>query len=192
MGLGIDSTVGNVILSQLPDEIINQDAALRLAQGFLGNDDAWLQRSAPRRAIGQVPWPPTSDYGPQEDVQDTRVRQMLNSIAESLDVTNEWRTFAARVFFCSRRHDYILELWYEERSPSLLLTQGDYPSCPSGRTFLWYLGDFFEPAVGGTGFVSGYFAGGHQRLNHDILHIQPSRDWRDRFGWSIAPTDPLT
>jgi hypothetical protein len=181
-----------VILSRIPGEDITQRRALRLAQGFLGNDDAWLQRCPPRRATGQTLWPPTSDNGPSEELSEIDIRQKLISIAESLDLTDGWKTFAARVLFCTRRCDYVLDLWYEQRLASLLLSQGDYPSCPNGRTFLWHLGDFFEPAVRDTGFVSGYFTGGHQRLSHDILHIQPSRSWRDRFGWSVGRSDPLT
>ena len=52
--------------------------------------------------------------------------------------------------------------------------------------------DFFEPPASGGGFVSGFFAGGGQRLGHDFLDIQPSRAWRDLLGWTIDRTDPLT
>jgi hypothetical protein len=190
--LGVDSAVGNVILARLADEVMTQHQTVRLAQGFLENDDAWLQRSPPRRSTSQSSWPPTSEYGSQEDLPEAEIRQRLISIAESLDLADGWKTFASRVQFCTRRCDYVLHLWYEQRSASLLLSLGDHPSCPSGRTFLWYIGDFFEPAVRGTSFVSGYFVGGRQRLNHDILHIQPSRGWRDGFGWSVGLADPLT
>ncbi|MGP0063645.1 MAG: hypothetical protein ACLQGP_08625 [Isosphaeraceae bacterium] len=120
------------------------------------------------------------------------VQASLRSLALSLDVAPGWRTFTACVFYCTGKRDYVLDLWYEQCLIDGLLMRGDRPSCPSGRTFLWSMDDFFEPPTRGGGFVSGFFVGGGQRLGHGFLHIQPSRAWRELLGWAIDRADPLT
>jgi hypothetical protein len=162
-----------------------------LAQGFLGNDDAWLQRAPPQRASASTLWVSSRGYGAEEP-REEQAHEALRSLALSLDMAPGWRTFTARVFDCDWKRDYALYLWHEQCLSGGLLTRGDRPSCPSGRTFLWWMNDFFEPPTPGTGFASGFFAGGGQRLGHDLLHIQPSRDWREIFGWTIDRADPLT
>jgi hypothetical protein len=189
--LRAETAVGGAILRTLAVGTCDQADVPLLAQGLLDGDDAWLQRSPPRRASASPLWPPSPGYGAEEP-REKEVQASLRSLAVSLDMAPGWRTFTARIFYCTRKRDYVLDLWYEQCLIDGLLTCGDRPSCPSGRTFLWSMDDFFEPPARGGRFVSGFFVGGGHRLGHDFLNIQPSRAWRELLGWAIAPADPLT
>ncbi len=184
-----ENAVGGAILRTLEVGTCDQADVPLLAQGFLGNDDAWLQRSPPRRASANALWPSSEGYG-AEDPREEVVQASMQSLALLLDVAPGWRTFTARVFYCTRKRDYVFDLWYEQCLINGLLKRSDYPSCPSGRTFLWSMGDFFEPTTRGGGFVSGFFVGGGQRLGHDFLHIQPSRAPGESFSAGL-PTGPI-
>lgn len=190
--LRIEAAVGQILLTRLGGRPLAEEAAVALAQGFLASDDAWLQRAPYRRSTERDRWPSAPGFGSTSDLPAAEIQSKLAAVAEAADLGPGWRTLAARVLFCTDKTDHVLELWYEERHDLGLLTPGGYPSCPSGRTFLWFLGDFFEPGLEGTDFVSGYFVGGRQRLHHDFLQIQPPTAWRDRFGWSVSSRDPLT
>lgn len=187
--LSAQTAVGDVFLRNMSG--IDQANIPVLAQGFLDNDEALLQRTPPRRASESTLWLGSREYYAKEP-RDQDVLGSLRSIAQSLDITEGWQTFTARVFDSSLDRDYVLHLWYEEciTDNDGILQLGEFPSCPSGRSFIWRKARFFEPRTKGR-FVSGYFVGGMQRLGHDIFHIQPPRAWRDRLGWTIKRNDPL-
>lgn len=189
--LAVETAVGRVILSVLAPGVCDISGIVKLAQAYLDNDEPWLQRCPPRRALNEALWPSRGSSG-ERDSLEREMSQTLCNIALTLDMPSGWRTFAARVLFCTSDKDFLLDLWYEKRDIQNLFSFGGHPSCPSGRTFLWWLGSFVEPPIpNDPGFVSGYFVGGRQRLHHDHIQIQPPKAWRDHFGWAPVPTDPL-
>ncbi len=94
------------------------------------------------------------------------------------------------MFHCNHEEDFVLRLWWEQRPDRLSIRATHVPTCPSGRSFLWWLGDFTEPETDGNRFVSAFFAGGRQRLHHCHFEIQPALAWRDLLRWEHDHSDP--
>lgn len=185
-----ETAVSNAILAVLSTANCKQDAIPFLAQGFLGNEEAWLQRSPPRRSTRVEEWPPDDTYSSSNQLSHSELKSRMQQIALEFDVSPGWQTLAARVFHCSHEEDFVFRLWWEQKSDRLSIRATHVPTCPSGRSFLWWLGDFTEPETDRHTFVSAFFAGGRQRLHHCHFEIQPALAWRDLFGWEQDRSDP--
>lgn len=148
-----------------------------------------MQRGPPRRAAHSSRWPP-DEFGATGKLSDHEVKCRLRDIALTHDVPEGWKTFAARARSYTSQKDFLHYIWWEKSPDDLFLRPIIRPTCPSARTFLWWLGRFFQPNHQ-SGFVSGFFAGGHQRLSNTNLEIQPSIAWNSGLGWSQCPRDPL-
>lgn len=146
-------------------------------------------QAAPLRPASRTDlWPP-DEIGNRNEMSGDEIRERLTEIATVHDVPSGWRTFCAHVFFYTWKKDFELRLWWEQVGEDLILRRSRGRTCPSGRSFLWWLGDFFEPQS--REFVSGLFVGGRQRLHYDHFEIQPPKSWRDFFGWSPDSRNPL-
>jgi hypothetical protein len=79
-----------------------------------------------------------------------------------------------------------------ERQPDdpILIVAPRLPTCPSGRTFLWWLGDHFEPKPPNDVPVMAFFSGGGFRIAHSYLKIQPAKLWY-QLGWQPYARNPL-
>jgi hypothetical protein len=181
--------VGQVTLSALASTAREQKWIPYLAQGFLSNEDAWLERSPPRRASPSTQWPPRDRYGSEKDISEESVCSRLRSLAEALDVPIGWRTFAAHVMICTLQKDFIFRLWWEQTPDSLIIEPAKHSSILSGRSFIWWLGEFVT--FQRERVASGSFVAGHQRLHRSHFEIQPTREWRDILGWAPDRLNPL-
>lgn len=190
--LDVETAVGNSILSVLSSENCEQEAIPFLAQGFLGNEEAWLQRSPPRRSTRIDEWPPDDTYSSSNRLSHSELNSRMQRIALELDIVPGWQTLAARVFHCTHQEDFVLRLWWEQWIDRLVIRATHVPTCPSARSFVWWLGDFTEPETDGNRVVSTFFAGGHQRVNHCHFEIQPACAWRDLLGWQQDHSNPTT
>ncbi|MBX9579403.1 MAG: ATP-binding protein [Gemmataceae bacterium] len=189
--LHVEAAVGRVITPRLTPADCTAPRLVRLAQAVLDNDEPWLQRDPPRRSAGNV-WPPPDD-GYRSEGPAAGMEGRLTEVARALDVPAGWRVFSARVVFCDGGWDYVLQYWHETYPDDGILTLGDPPTCPSGRTFLSWIRSAFEPnTLGGPVPVSGYFVGGRSRLHHARVEVHPPRVWQEVLGWRPAPNDPLT
>ena len=186
--LECENAISTAILPVLYADMCDEAGIVHLAQGLLDNEDGWLQAEPFRPASRTDLWPP-DEIGNRNDMPVDDIRERLRKIATNHDVPSGWRTFCAHVFFYTWKTDFELRLWWEQARNDLILRRSRCPTCPSGRSFLWWLGDFFEP--GSSVFVSGLFVGGRQRLNYDHFEIQPPKSWRDFFGWAPDSTNPL-
>jgi hypothetical protein len=184
-----EEIVGKALWSIMSDEWCEQDDLVRIAQGYLCNEDAWIQRQPPLPTRDARGWPDLREYGPGEKDHE-RIKAEMTNLAMRHEVPVGWRTFSARVIDFTWKEDYVLRLWYEQMPPSLLFHPTTAPTCPSGRTFLWWLGDFFEPETDGL-FVSGFFAGGMCRLNHCNVEIVPPKFWKESMRWQPELTNPF-
>ena len=167
-----ENAISAAILSVLSAGVCDETGIVRLAQGFLDNEDGWLQAVPLRPASRTDLWPP-DEIGNRNEMSSEEIKDRLTQIATGQDVPSGWRTFCAHVFFYTWNKDFELRLWWEQAGNDLILRPSHCPSCPSGRSFLWWLGDFFQPEA--DVFVSGFFVGGRQRLNYDHFEIQPAK-----------------
>lgn len=186
----VETAVSNAILTVLSKASCKQNAIPFLAQGFLGNEEAWLQRSPPLRSTRVEEWPPDDTYSASNRLSHSELKSQMQQIALEFDVIPGWQTLAARVFHCSHEDDFVFRLWWEQKPAHLSIRATHVPTCPSGRSFLWWLGDFTEPESERHRFVSAFFAGGRQRLHHCHFEIQPALAWRDFLGWEQDRLDP--
>jgi hypothetical protein len=183
-----ESAISAAILSVLSSDECDETGIVRLAQGLLDNEDACIQTAPLRPASHTDLWPP-DEIGNRNEMTSDEMKVRLTEIATIHDVPSGWRTFCAQVRFYTWKKDFELRLWWEQLGSDLILRHTRSPSCPSGRSFLWWLGDFCEPEL--DRFVSGLFVGGRQRLHYDHFEIQPAKAWRDFFGWSPDSRNPL-
>jgi hypothetical protein len=189
--LDAEGAVGDAILTALSAHDWDQDILPFIAQGFLGNEDAWLQQSPPTCATTCNKWPQDDPYGGQAGMENAATKAALLNIALNHDVAPGWKTIAAQAFFYTRNSDVVVRVWWSQQRDDLILRPHRTPTCPSGRTFLWWLGDFFEPPTPDDALTSAFFVGGHQKLHHCQLTILPSTNWRDLLGWCPNPRNPL-
>ena len=151
----------------------------KMSQATLTNEDAWIHRTRPTAIRSYDDWPTASEYGGDETDRAMRKQQMLNA-AKNASVDDEWIVFAARIRDFTSKEDFDVHFWFEEARDNLLISASVVPKCPSGRSFSWWIG---EPLDLSSRFISGRFAGGHQRLSHCHFEIRPPVSWRDEFGW---------
>ena len=184
-----ESVVGQVALAALVSAPCDQTLIPFLAQGFLSNEDGWLERSPPRRASHSTQWPPRNKYGSDEGVPEERICEQLRGLAQRLDVPGGWRMFAGYVVSYTSKKEFILRIWWEQTPDELVLAPARHSTILSGRSFLWWLGGFAKfPQVR---IASGRFVAGHQRLHRSHFEIQPPGEWPDVLGWTPDRQNPL-
>ena len=182
--------VGDSIESVLSSEWCDQDAMPFIAQAFLPSEDPWMQRESPSPLDSSVQWPQT-DYG-LHDIDAATMQSSLHDIAMQRDLPEGWVSFAAVVLNSTWREDFELFLWWEHTEDNdLHIVPRRSPSTLSGRTFVWWLGDFWENSSRDRA-VSAYRTGGHMRLSFCNRELQPAAWWRSRLGWSPLRDDPMT
>ncbi|QDV14649.1 hypothetical protein CA51_45570 [Rosistilla oblonga] len=178
---------GNAICSILSSRWCGNPQLAKICQATLSNEDAWIHRTRPTAIRSSDDWPADSEYGGEETDTTTRKQQMLNA-AKCASVDDESIVFAARIRDFTWKEDFDVHFWFEEAGDTLLISAPRIPKCPSGRSFIWWIG---EPLDLRSRFVSGRFVGGHQRLSHCHFEIRPPVNWRDKFGWSPNPLNAL-
>lgn len=183
-----EKAFGDTVDSILSSNWCSDVVIAKLSQAVLPNEDAWIQRSRPTSIPTFEDWPAESDYERIEVSNETRRQRMLNA-AKFASVDCGWTTFSARVRDFTENADFDVHYWLEEFGDSLLIRKPVVPWCPTGRSFVWWIGTPTPSSV--AHFVSGLFAGGHQRLSHSHFEIRPPLEWRDEFGWSPNPRNPL-
>ncbi len=88
--LNAETAVSNAILSVLSSENCEQEAIPFLAQGFLGNEEAWLQRSPPRSSTRVEEWPPGDTYSSGNRLSPSELNSRMQQIALEFDVASGW------------------------------------------------------------------------------------------------------
>ncbi len=190
MSLDEEMIVGQEIWSEINMEWCSQAVLVYMAQAFLNNEDAWIQCCPPQPAPDATGWPDIPEYGPERKDHHV-INTEMHTLAMREGIPDGWQTISAFATNFTWREDYELRLWYEQMPRSLLIRPATLPTCPSGRTFLWWLGDYYEPETDGL-FVSGFFAGGMCRLHHCNVEIMPPKFWMDSMNWAPQSTDPFT
>ena len=170
----------------------SQQRLSRLAQGIFDNEDPWLLRQTPIPTSAPKEWP--SEHQLDANVTASNIAGIakeLRHLATVHALPEGWLVAAACVYAATWRDDFAFFTWLEETpGEQHLITAVRRPTCPSGRSFVWWLGDHYEPAPPNDLAVMGYFSGGAQRLCHSFLEIQPSKLWR-KFGWRLNEANPL-
>jgi hypothetical protein len=183
-----EKAFGNAVLSVLSSTWCDDSQIAELCQAVLPNEESWFYRSRPKAIRSADEWPAESEYGGDEVGSGIRRTRMLNA-AKSASLDGGWKVIVARVRDYTYKEDCDLRYWFEERKESLLISAPRVPTCPGGRSFIWWIGEPFELSL--KRFVSGVFVGGHQRLTRSHFEIRPPTEWRDEFGWSPNPANPL-
>lgn len=186
--LGVETAVGCVIMDALARDGYDLRTIPSLAQGFLANEDAWLQQYPPRQASHHDDWITLPGPSMRDELHGDEVGRRLRLLTEKHDVPEGWRTFAAFVVAHSSKQDYAFRLWWEVSPEDLVIRPIQHTSIPSGRSFIWWLGNSVFPEA--DPIVSCLFVGGHQRLHHSHFEIQPSPACQELLGWSPDPFDP--
>ena len=141
----------------------------------------------PRSTRQMNEWMDLSEY---HEYKDSEVRDNLKNLVAHHEIESGWETITGRVRAYTYNRDYIYSYWVEDQDAEGIVRPLQNPTCPSSRTFLWNFQNSFEPHSAAD-FVSGFFAGGSQRLPYGFLEVQPPRIWRDRLGWTPCPHNPL-
>ncbi len=187
-----ERAVGAAIDEVLSARQCPQEAVSLLAQGLLDSEDPWILRQTPLPSPTPDDWPTENDIGAWTNLADSQgVLERMRRLALEHAIPDGWHPVAARVQLATWREDLILFTWLEGQLRAVgteLATK--CPSCPSGRTFLWWLGDHFEPSPPNGVPIMGFLVGGSQRLWHSFLEIQPSKLWRC-LGWQPDQRNPL-
>ena len=183
-----EKAFGNAVSAILSSDWCDNPELAALSQAILPNEDAWIHRTRPIAIRSFDDWPAESEYGSEKNDTATRKQQMLNA-ARFSSVDENWTVFVARVRDFTWKEDFDLHFWFEEPVDSRLITAPRVPTCPGGRSFMWWIGEPLDLSM--SRFVSGLFVGGHQRLSHCHFEIRPPLTWRDEFGWSPKPANPL-
>ncbi len=161
-----------------------QQALPRLAQGIFDNEDPWILRHTPTPSPAPKEWP--SDHQIDANVTASNIAGIardLRQLATSHALPEGWSLAASCVYAATWRDDFAFFTWLEDTpAEPHLISAARRPTCPSGRSFICWLGDQYEPAPPNDLAVMGFFTGGAQRLGHSFFEIQPSRLWR-KFGW---------
>ena len=178
-----EKAFGKAVCSILSSNWCDTPQLAKISQAVLSNEDAWIHRTRPRGINSFDDWPKESEYGGEEVDNAIRKQQMLNA-AKRASVEDHWIVFAARIQDFTSRDDFDVHLWFEEAEETLLISAPRIPKCPSGRSFMWWIG---EPLDLSSRFVSGRFVGGHHRLSHCNFEIRPPVNWRNELGWSPNP-----
>lgn len=186
--LDTERAVGHAISQILSSDWCSQHHIAELCEAFLPNEDSWIYRSRPRTITSADEWPLDGEYDAEEIDAATRQDRMLNA-ATSASLEDDWCVFVARAVDFTRKEDCVLNYWFEDLNESLLITAPHVPTCPGGRSFIWWIGEPFELDL--DRFVSGLFVGGRQRLCHCHFEIRPPKSWRDVFGWEPNTNNPL-
>ncbi|HEY3965080.1 MAG TPA: hypothetical protein VGM05_11060, partial [Planctomycetaceae bacterium] len=187
--LDSEKVVGDAIDSILAADWLDEQLIPLLAQGFLSNEDAWLQRCPPRPASARIEWP-NREYG-TNSIGPEATRDALVEIAMNGDVPKGWITIAAKVVDYSWKEDFAAYVWWEDLGDGLTIRAPSVPMCLGGRSFAWWLGKVVQPTTTEDQFVSGLFVGGTQRLCNCGFEIQPPSSWYEGMGWRPDPNDAL-
>lgn len=182
-----EKAFGNAVCSILSSGWCNDSQVADLSQAVLSNEDAWIHRTRPSAVRSFDDWPTESEYGGDGIDTATRKQQMLKA-TKCASVDDQWTVFVARTRDFTWKEDFDLHFWFEEAEHPLLISAPAVPTCPSGRSFMWWIG---EPLDLSSRFVSGRFVGGHQRLSHCHFEIRPPLSWRKEFGWTPNPLNAL-
>jgi hypothetical protein len=182
-----EKAFGNAVCSILTSELCGYSQLAKISQAILTNEDGWIHRTRPKAICAIDDWPAPPEYGGEDLDSETRRQRMLKA-AKCASVDKDWTVFAARIRDFTSREDFDVHFWFEDVGESLIISPPKVSGCPSGRSFIWWIG---EPLNLNHQFVSGLFVGGRQRLSHCHFEIRPPVNWRDGFGWSPNPLNPL-
>jgi hypothetical protein len=189
-----ENAVGAALDQVLTADVWDQDGIVRLAQAFLEGEDAWIVRQTPLPSVDVSIWPTDEEVtgSHEQPPASATIERRLNLLAAEHEVPGDERVLAARVQVFSYREDFSLCLWWEESSGDErhIETVG-VPTCPSGRSFVSWLGNWYEPARPIGRRTAAFFTGGSQRLINSFLQIVPARLWRTNLGWEPDPRNPL-
>lgn len=183
-----EKAFGNAVLSILDSEWCDDSKIAKLSQAVLPNEDSWVYRTRPMAIRALDEWPADSEFGADDIASGVRRTRMLEA-AKSASIEHGWTVMVARVRDFSYKEDFDLHYWIEESEDTLLISAPKVPTCPGGRSFIWWIGEPVELDL--NRFVSGLFVGGRQRLAYSHFEIRPPVEWRDEFGWSPNPRNPL-
>lgn len=189
-----ENALGGALDKVLTADVWRSNGIVRLAQAFLEGEDPWIVRRTPLPGASATGWPTDDEVNGsyQQPPPSAPIEQRLNLLATQHDVPGDERVLAARVQVFSYREDFSLCVWWEESSGN----EGDLqavgiPTCPSGRSFVNWLGDAYEPRRGNGRRTTAFFTGGSQRLINSFLQILPARLCRTELGWLPDPCNPL-
>jgi hypothetical protein len=183
-----EKAVGHAVSQIIASSWCPQERIAQLCQAFPANEDSWIYRARPVAVASVDEWPSEGEYGAEKIDASTRQDRLLE-VATSASLPDGWRVFAARVLDFTWREDFCLSYWFESIDDSLLIKPPHLPTCPGGRSFIWWIGEPVELDL--DRFVSGLFVGGRQRLCHCHFEIRPPTAWRDAFSWEPNEDNPL-
>jgi hypothetical protein len=187
-----ERVISQAIIPVLSKERVPPESIHHFAQGLLGNEDPWIVRLKSKSTTSpNEAWPKREEYS-FERQSEQEVKTLLTALAVDSDVPQGWSTFAAKAYANTDKRDFVLRLWHENTIAPPPFTREELQMCPSGRTFLWWLGNHLEPGLPRGMFVSAFFVGGLQRLRFADLEIIPSKAWRTSLGWHPSDSDPFS
>lgn len=181
-----EKAVGYAIKNIISADWCSQEMVADLCQALLPNEDSWIYRTRPV-AVANMDWIAGPQYG--ESIAVRERQHNMQTAALTLNLRDGWQVFAAKAVDFTDSEDFVWHYWYESPRDSLLIAKTRLPTCPGGRTFIWWIGEPRE--LNFDYFVSGMFVGGRHRLCHSASEIRPPTTWRDVFGWTPSENNPL-
>jgi hypothetical protein len=195
--LFIGMTEGRRAVDQVLDELIRKapvpiELMPRLCQGLLDNEDPWILRATPIPDSNADAWPDSKELGDHgRPVSLGLVRAKLILLANQQGVADEECTLAARIRVFSAKEDFCLSVWWEEQKGDREVRAETAPTTVSGRTFPWWLSDFWERPFENGPRPMTFISGGTQGLMFSFVECVPSLLWLSVFEWYPSPENPL-
>ncbi|MBN8457812.1 MAG: hypothetical protein J0M04_08235 [Verrucomicrobia bacterium] len=165
----------------------------RFAQAFLPSEDGWILRHSPMPHPAIASWPSSDSLGGdyRNPPASADIRNWLRQAATAEGFEDDEQVIAARMKVYSWREDFVYECWYQEQPDRCHLSNG-IPTTLNGRSFVWFLANFWwEPCLGKGNRSVGFRTGGYQQLLHCFAEIIPSRIWHSDFGWTPSESNPF-
>jgi len=165
----------------------------RLAQGFLPNEDPWVLRHSPFPDDDLSAWPDEDEIGGWRKPPDVSVlRRRLLLLACEHTIEPDETVLAAHAEVYSSFYDVHFNVWWQQDlGDESEIRTSRVPTTISGRSFTWWLGNWWQPSLDETNNPLTFMPGGFQRLAHCFVDWFPARLWAGALNWAPSGDDPL-
>ena len=185
-----DGMLDNAFMHEFRRPIWSEDDAADIAVAVTYGDDPWIVRQSP------LPSPTSFDWPEQKEVEEwietgTNNKGILNRLrllASGTDLPDGKVTLGSCLQLFTSHYDFEMRYWLEDKTHEGVAAKHS-PTCPSGRSFQFFLPKRFEPRSVSSPLV--FFSGSFLLLSFSTLELIPARLLQERLKWEPSPKDPL-
>jgi hypothetical protein len=188
---GVDCILYDALQNELRKPKWCEEHAGDVAIAMTHGDDPWIIRKSPLPSPSNFDWPHRKEIDEWLNTQQdkTNVLNRLKLLASGEDLPSNQLVLGSclRVF----TSNYDIEMWYWlELSPGDGFTVRSKLTCPSSRSFQYFLPERFEPhSPNRTPLV--LFSGSISRLSFSRMEVILTLELQANLGWKPKPDNPL-